>query len=67
MFYTDDPIADYERYSAQQEAELDRLPRCSECDQPIQEEYAYYINGEWICESCMNSYYRKEVVPDGCV
>lgn len=56
MYYTDDPVADYERYSADQERELDRLPRCSECGEPIQDEYCYLINDEAICESCMDQY-----------
>ncbi len=53
---TDDPIADYEKYSAQQEKELGELPRCSECGKPIQEETAFLINDELICESCMNDH-----------
>lgn len=58
MYYTDDPVADYERYSADQERELDRLPRCSECGEPIQDEYCYLINDEAICESCMKENHR---------
>lgn len=58
MYYTDDPVADYERYSADQERELDRLPKCSECGEAIQDEYCYLINDEAICESCMNEHYQ---------
>lgn len=61
MYYTDNPVADYERYSADQERELDRLPRCSECGEAIQDEYCYLINDEAICESCMVQNYRKPV------
>lgn len=63
MYRSDDPIADYERHSAHQEADLDRLPRCSNCDEPIQSDFAYYINDEWICEECMDEY-RREVIPE---
>ena len=56
MFYTNDPVADYDSYSAQQERELEKLPMCSECGNPIQDETAYLINDELICEECMNSY-----------
>lgn len=31
LFYTDDPVADAERYAVEQEAKLDRPPECSEC------------------------------------
>ena len=61
MFYSDDPIADFERYSTHQEEELKKLPVCSECGKTIQDEYAYYINDEWVCEECLEKNYRKEV------
>ena len=56
MFYTDDPIADAERHIAHQEEELESLPRCSECDNPIQTEQCYVINDEPICEHCMEGH-----------
>ena len=37
------------------------LPECSCCGEHIQDEYAYCINGEWMCDSCMDRNYRKEV------
>lgn len=64
MQWTDDPVADFEAYDAEQQEQLDKLPRCCECDKTIQNEYAYYINDEWICDSCMSTY-RREVVADG--
>ena len=63
MFITDDPVADFERYDAEQQKEIEKLPRCSECDEPIQDDEAYYINDEWICDECMKQY-RKEVHPE---
>lgn len=61
--WTDDPIRDFERYDAAQAAELARLPICAECEAHIEDSEAYYINGEWICESCMSSY-KREVLPE---
>lgn len=58
MFYTDNPIADAERHFAQQEKELERLPECYECGKPIQEEHCFEINGEHICERCLNDNHR---------
>jgi formylmethanofuran dehydrogenase subunit E len=63
-FYTDDPVRDFERWDAEQQAQLDKLPECSECGHKITDEYAYYIHDEWICEDCMDRNYRKEVQPD---
>lgn len=60
-YYTDNPVADYDRYAADQDRELQKLPVCGECDHHIQDEYAYYINGEWICDNCMDANYRKAV------
>lgn len=60
MIWTDDPVKDAERYFNEQEEALEKLPRCSQCDCRIQDEYAYYINDEWVCERCMNEF-RKDI------
>ena len=56
IFRTDDPIRDFERHEAKQESWLARRPVCADCEQHIQEETAYYINGEWLCQGCMSTY-----------
>lgn len=56
--WTDDPIADFERYDREQQEYMQKLPRCSECDNHIQDDIAYYINDEWICFKCMEQYCR---------
>lgn len=58
MFYTDDLVHDFEMHDLKQQEMLERLPDCSECGQPIQQEMAVYINGEWLCDSCLDSYRR---------
>lgn len=63
MSYTNDPIADFDAWDAEQNKRLEQLPECADCGEPIQDEYAFYIDGEWICESCMDSY-RREVLPE---
>lgn len=63
MFYSDDPALDFERYDREQTKRLSELPVCADCDQHIQDGEAYYINSEWICESCMDSY-KREVQPE---
>lgn len=63
MYYTDDPIADFSRWDADQQRQIEQLPVCADCDEHIQDDTAFYINGCWICESCMDSY-RREVLPE---
>lgn len=62
MRYTDDPVADFERYDAEQEAALENLPVCSECGQPIQDDYCFVINDEPVHESCLVANYRKHTM-----
>lgn len=51
MLFEDDMIAQDER--------IKKLPVCIHCEEAIQDEEAYYINGEWICERCMQSFLRE--------
>lgn len=57
MFYSDDPLKDFERHDAEQCAKqqrfIDSCPRCSKCGKPIQEDFAYFTFAEvWICDDC---------------
>ena len=61
--YGYDPLDDYHLHDSMSESELSRLPRCPECDEPIIDETAYYINGEWLCRECLKNY-EREVVPE---
>jgi len=60
MRITDDPLLDFDRYDAEQAAELDCLPKCDECGEAIQDDFLYEINDMLICESCLNRSYRKQ-------
>lgn len=55
---TDDPVADFNRLENERERELSHLPRCSCCNEPIQQETAVCINDEYICDECLDTYYR---------
>lgn len=59
MPYTNDPLADFEQWDREQNKWLEQRPVCADCDQHIQDDRAYYINGEWICMDCMDSYIRE--------
>ena len=61
FFRTDDPVADFTRYDAEQQKELEKCPKCSECSEYIQDEHYYEINDEVVCEECINQNYRKSV------
>lgn len=59
MSWTDDPVADFERHDREQAAALELLPFCDYCNDPIQDEYLYNINDEFICERCMKLHFHK--------
>lgn len=59
MFYTDDPISDFDRHDAEQQKQLEKLPVCVECDEPVQDEHFYLINDEVVCMQCLKDNHRK--------
>ena len=59
LFRTDDPIYDFNNWDARQNKWLEQRPICVDCGEHIQDDQAYYINGEWICLNCMDSYLRE--------
>lgn len=63
MAYTDEPLLDFLMYDARQQAQLEKLPRCGYCDNPIQQEFALFINDEYICDECMDGF-MVEVEPE---
>lgn len=61
MIWTDDPVMDAERYEAEREEALKRLPVCCECGEPIQTDECYDFEGELICPDCLSDNHRKWV------
>lgn len=59
MLYTDDPLADFERHDAEQQAQLDKLPVCKICQEPIQQEKAIYYNDQWCCKECEGEFWQN--------
>lgn len=55
-----DPAHEWDRHCELEERELAKRQVCSECNEPIMEDYTFYINGEYICQDCMNDYYMVE-------
>ena len=61
MYYTDNPLADFNRYDAEQERHRQKLPKCSDCGEPITDEYCFEFGGYYICEECLRDNHRKSV------
>lgn len=59
MPYTDDPVADFEAWDAEQQKKLDAMPICCECDKHIQEDELFDIYGELYCWDCAVKLFRK--------
>ena len=57
----DDNYSMWKRHESEQEAWLLKRPVCCYCEQHIQDEYFYLINGEAICPDCMEINFRKDV------
>ena len=59
--WTDDPVFDAERYMAEQEAKLDKLPVCVECENPITTDECYELDNGLVCPDCLIENHRKWV------
>lgn len=60
MMYVPDNFDAYDAYEKEQERWLAKRPKCAWCGEPIQEECAYRINDEWVCEQCIDD--RREYI-----
>ena len=55
----------FDEHDAKMEAEMERYireaPRCCYCKEPILDNDAIYVEGEWYCrdEECMNEFYSN--------
>lgn len=50
----------WRQHDAEQSRLLSRLPICSYCGEPVQEEHYYLINDEILCKECLDNNFRKE-------
>lgn len=51
----------WEAYVAKLDAFLMSRPVCDWCNQHIQEDHYYRIDGEIVCPDCLDTYFRKEI------
>lgn len=61
MYYTDDAERDFAMQDMKQARLEARLPVCDnrKCRRPIHDDYYWEIDGDILCEKCMNDRYRK--------
>ena len=59
-FRSDNPERDQIRYDAEQETELEKMPKCSYCNEHIQDGYLFDIEGELYCEEHAFELFRKD-------
>ena len=51
----------WEQHDAEQERQLQKLPVCTYCGEPVLDDFLYLINDEIICIGCLNDHFRKDV------
>ena len=49
-----DPLADFDRYEAEQNKLLESCNKCDSCGNYIQDDHYYEINGELWCPTCID-------------
>lgn len=56
-----DPLDGFAVHEKKMEILRSTFPVCECCGEPIQETYLYDIDGEFLCEYCVDRRYRREV------
>lgn len=61
FFYSDDPVRDAERYWDYMDKQVIlNCPVCEVCGEPIEDEYSYNFDEDWVHEDCLSEYFKKE-------
>ena len=58
-FRSGDPEADFARLDRQQTQGMSLLRRCEDCGKAIQDDYYFDVEGEILCQGCMEQRYRR--------
>ena len=56
-----DNYSQWEAHERERERRLAQLPTCDICDNPIQDDHFYLINGDNVCPDCLENEFRKDV------
>lgn len=60
-FRCGDPLDDFNRRDREESAWLESIPKCDFCRKPIQEGHYYEINGDILCNECLEWHFGKDV------
>ena len=52
---TGDPVRDAESYDRYQIEQAEKRPKCAICGEPIWEDKALHLWGEWFCDECIEN------------
>lgn len=50
----------WKAHEQKQERRLSQFPECDYCHKPILDEHYFEINGDVMCEKCLNNNFRKD-------
>lgn len=64
MMWSDDPERDFLRYDREQERKLARRPICDLCQEHIQEDHYFYVEGQTVCPDCLDIHYSVDIEED---
>ena len=56
-----DAYDQWKQHDAEQNRWLEQLPVCADCDEHIQDDHYFEINGEYICPRCMEDLHRRDI------
>lgn len=51
----------WERKEAEAERWLQNRPECDYCQEHIQDDHYFEINGDVICSECLEAHFRREI------
>lgn len=60
IFLSGDPYADFDAYDRYQQEQYDKLPKCHECKDTIEDEHLYDFYGKILCEDCAEKFFASE-------
>lgn len=60
---TNDPVKDFLSYDREQQKTLKNRPICCCCHEPIQQDDAFCVHGEYWCNDCMEDM-RVDLISD---
>lgn len=49
----------FRRHDEEQEMELQKLPICCYCEEPVQSEVYFEINDEIVCPYCLDEHFKR--------